>query len=217
MIQQDIPCAIATVVIKIEHKHRVLGVRAICHRLDTARSKAQASSIFIKTIFRKAKNRHYFLICFSVMLLVAIAQPLLTGRIYGEAEAVDLLESIKGSSLYFGSAVATASATILALMLTLLSVTSQVETSFDRSTYKGIRVIGALSTITFIGSVLLLLLLSLPIGEYDSIGKVWYAFLYYVLCTLNGLLAGVMIFSVLILFETITTLISRLAPEADED
>ena len=177
----------------------------------------QAEPIFIKTIFRRAKSRHYFLICLGVVLVVAVVQPLLTGRIYSEAEAVELLQSIKDSSLYFGSAVATASATVLALMLTLLSVTSQVDTRFDRSTYKGIRAIGALTTATFIGAVILLLLLSLPVGEYDSIGKVWYQVFYYVLCTLNGLLSGVMIFSILILFETITTLISKIAPDADED
>ena len=155
--------------------------------------------------------------CAGVALLVAIVQPLLTGHIYSEAKAIELVQSIKESSLYLGSAVATASATVLALMLTLLSVTSQVDTSFGISTYKGIRVIGAISTVTFIGSVILLLALSLPVGEYESISGVWYQILYYVLCTINGLLAAMMIFSVLILFETITTLISELAPEADED
>ena len=157
------------------------------------------------------------MLCIGVVLLIAVVQPLLTGHIYSEAKAIELVQSIKSSSLYFSSAVATASATILALMLTLLSVTSQVDTSFGISTYKGIRVIGAIATCTFVGSVILLLILSLPVGEYESLSKVWYQVLYYILCALNGLLAGLMVFTVLILFDTITTLISELAPAADED
>ncbi len=189
----------------------------ICHRMVESVFLWQANPIFIKTIIRRAKSRHYLLLCIGIAVLIAVVQPLLTGQIYSEAKAIDLVQSVKDSSLYFGSAVATASATVLALMLTLLSVTSQVDTEFDISTYKGIRVIGATSTITFIGAVIVLLLLSLPVGEYESVSKEWYQVMYYILCTLNGLLAGLMIFSVLVLFETITTLISKLAPEADED
>lgn len=155
------------------------------------------------------------MVCMGIAATVAIAQPLLTGHVYSGARAVDLLQSIKESSLYLGSAIATASATVLALMLTLLSLTSQVDTSFNRSTYEGIKLIGDISTATFIGSVALLLILSLPIGEFTVISDQWYAGLYYVLATLNGLLAGLMIVGVLVLSDTLKTLIKSLAPDED--
>ncbi len=149
----------------------------------------------------------------GIAATVAIAQPLLIGHIYSGTRAVDLLESIKESSLYLGSAIATASATVLALMLTLLSLTSQVDTSFNRSTYKGIKLIGDISTVTFIGSVALLLLLSLPIGEFKVISDQWYAGLYYVLSTLNGLLAGLMVVGVLGSFYETSYQSVRMSPQ----
>lgn len=146
---------------------------------------------------------------------MALLQPLLTDHIYSGTHAVDLLESIKESSLYLGSAIATASATVLALMLTLLSITSQVDKSFDRSTYQGIKLIGDISTATFIGSVALLLLLSLPIGEFEVISGRWYVGLYYALSLLNGLLSGLTVVGVLVLSDTLKTLIKSLAPDKE--
>ena len=100
-------------------------------------------------------------------------------------------------------------------MLTLLSVTHQSEISFSHSTYRGIRLIGFISTATFIGAVMLLLALSFPIGEFQTIDDRWFKGLYYTLSIMNGLLAGLMIIGVLILFDTITTLIKELSPDMD--
>ncbi|EDX84266.1 hypothetical protein S7335_1963 [Synechococcus sp. PCC 7335] len=144
---------------------------------------------------------------------VAVVQPLLTGRIYSEAESLQLLEGIRESSLYLSSAIATASVTTLALMLTLLSLASRADTDFDYDTYKGIELIGRLSTATFIGSVTQLLMLSFPIGEYENIGEAWFKVLYYMLSSLNGLLTGLMVVGVLVLFDTIITLIKKLSPD----
>lgn len=153
--------------------------------------------------------------CIGITALVAIVQPVFSGQIYSKAEALDLLEGLQNASLYFGSATATASATILALMLTLLSMTSQVDTQFDRSTYSGIRLIGLISTMTFVGSMLLLLSLSFPVGEFEKVPTQWFRALYYILSALNGFLAGLMIVGVLVLFETISLLINKIAPERD--
>ena len=140
---------------------------------------------------------------------------MLTGQIYSEAQVTQLLEGLKNSSLYFGSAIATASATTLALMLTLLSLASQADTSFEYETYKGIKLIGQLSTFTFIGAVTLLLMLSFPIGKFENIPPVWFQTIYYALSAVNGLLAGLMIVGVLILLDTITTLVKELSPDID--
>lgn len=149
----------------------------------------------------------------SITAVVAIAQPALTGHIYSEAQAVDLLVGIKEASLYLGSAIAAASATTLALMLTLLSLASNAETSFEYSTYKGIEIIGRLSATTFIGAVVQLLLLSFPIGEFKDIDERWFRGLYYLFSTVNGILTALMIVGVLILLDTIITLIKKLSPD----
>ena len=169
--------------------------------------------MFIKALITNTKHRRYAYLSASIAAVVAIAQPILTGSIYSEAQSIQLLEGIKSSSLYLGSAIATASATTLALMLTLLSIASKADTSFEYNTYKGIEIIGRISTATFIGSVVQLLLLSFPVGEFKNIPPTWYKGLYYVLSTVNGLLTGLMIVGVLILFDTIVTLIKELSPD----
>lgn len=163
-------------------------------------------------LWSSSKRKRYVFVCLIVTILIALGQPLLTGQVYGEAEAIALLSSLKDSSLYFGNAIATASATILALMLTLLSMTHQMDAEFDRSVYKGIRLIGLISTITFIAAVFLLLCLSLPVGEFENIPSTWFRALYYIISTLNVFLSGLMVIGVLMLFDTITTLIKKIAP-----
>ena len=162
-------------------------------------------------IFRNARTRRYLIVCSSVTALIVIGQLLLVGSIYSEAKAIDLIKGFQSSSLYFGSSIATASVTVLALMLTLLSMARDAKTSFDESIYRGIEIIGFISTITFVGAVLLLSCLSLPIGEFDNIPAGWFEILYYVLSTLHGCLAGLMITGVMILFDTIHTLIRKLS------
>ena len=98
-------------------------------------------------------------------------------------------------------------------MLTLLSLASNAETSFEYSTYKGIEIIGRLSATTFIGAVVQLLLLSFPIGEFANIDPRWFQGLYYLFSTVNGILTALMIVGVLILLDTIVTLIKKLSPD----
>lgn len=109
------------------------------------------------SVWRNSKRRCLSFICSAVIILLASTQPLLIGEIYIDVEAVELLKGLQSSSLYFGSAVAGGSATVLVLMLTLLSITNKLDVEFDRSSYGGIKLIGLISTVTFIDSVILLL------------------------------------------------------------
>ena len=166
-----------------------------------------------KSLWYNKRRKHYLFLSVSVAVVVGVVQPLLVNRVYSEAQLVDLLEGLKNASLYFGSAVATASATILALMLTLLSMTHQADKTFKRTTYQGIQLIGFVSTVTFIISILLLLCLSLPIGEFNNISANWFKAFYYTITVLNGVMSGLMIFGVLTLFEIIRDVIHKIAPE----
>ncbi len=53
------------------------------------------------------------------------------GQIYSGAKAIDLIGQLTQSALYFGSAIATSSATTLALMLTLIGMAHRSEAEFD--------------------------------------------------------------------------------------
>lgn len=151
----------------------------------------------------------------GVAIGFAILQWLLVGQIYGSAEAVKLIEALKSASLYYGSAIATSSATILALMLTLLGVTRQSESDFDRSTYETIEKIGLISTIALCGAILMLLVLSMPVGEFKNLPPAWYPILYNVLAVMNAVLSGLLIGAVILLFSTIRHVIKAVAPQAE--
>ena len=166
-----------------------------------------------KSVWGNKQRKTYLIVCVAVALAIAFVQPAITNRFYAENELLDLLSSIRDASLYFAAAVSTASATILALMLTLLSMTHQASIEFDRSTYRGIQLIGFVSTVTFIISIILLLCLSFPIGEFSSIPNHWYRILYYIITALNGAMSGLMIYGVLILFEIIRGIIHKIAPD----
>ena len=166
-----------------------------------------------RSLWESNRRKHYLIVCVGFAAIVAIVQPALISQVYSEAQLLDLLNGLREASLYFGSAIATAAATILALMLTLLSMPHQANKEFDRSTYRGIQLIGFVSTATFITAILLLLCLSLPVGELSRIPAVWFKGLYYVITTLNGVMSGLMIFGVLTLFEIIRDIIHKIAPE----
>lgn len=163
-------------------------------------------------LLHRPKARRYILIGSTTVVLISVVQPTFVGSIFSEAEAIKLVESLQQSSLYLGGSIAGVSATVLALMLTLLSMTNKVDSNFEKSVYRGIEAVGLISTITFVGAIFLLLFLSLPVGEFDNIPSGWFTGIYYILCTLNGCLSGLMVVGVLILFDTIRTLIKQLSP-----
>ena len=148
---------------------------------------------------------------------VTLAGQWLLGSIYSGYEARQFLESMSSSALYFGSAIVTASATILALMLTILSLTSQSDDDFDKVFYLRIERIGKLATIALMGGIVLLLFLSIPIKEADKVPSSWFTIIYYVLMTFLAALAGILISIVLMLQNSIGSLISIIRPSAEQE
>lgn len=151
----------------------------------------------------------------GVAAAMAIGSRFLVGAVYSQADAVQLIESLARSGLYLGSAIATSSATILALMLTLLGLTRKMDTDFDKEVFVRIDRIGLLSTIGLCGALGMLLILTLPVGEFDQLPKRWFPILYNVLVGITGILTGLLISTVLLLFTTLRRVISRVTPTDD--
>lgn len=148
---------------------------------------------------------------------IALSGQWLVGQVYSGWEARQLLESVISSALYFGSATVTGSATILALMLTMLGLTNNTDGEFDSIFFKRIERIGLLSTITLIAGVLLMLFLSVPVQESKDVPASWYKIIYYVLISYIAILSGLIVGVVLMLFNAIRSLIAVVKPTADED
>lgn len=133
------------------------------------------------------------------------------GHIYSDAKAVDLLGQLSRSALSFGAATATSSATTLALMLTALGMANRVEAEFDNRFYRNVYRIAKLSALTLIGSVLLLLVLSLPIGEFH-VESSWFIWLYRALFMMVALLSSLLVAMVVLVFATVRAVILNITP-----
>jgi ABC-type multidrug transport system permease subunit len=148
---------------------------------------------------------------------VALGGQWILGSVYSGYEARQFLESMSSSALYFGSAVVTGTTTILALMLTLLSLTSQSESDFDRLFYSRIKRIGQLATAGLMGGILLLLFLSIPVKDAQNTPASWFTIMYYLLMTFLAILAGLLISIVLMLQNAIGSLIKIISPNARQE
>jgi hypothetical protein len=143
---------------------------------------------------------------------VALAGQWFVGQIYSGTEARSLLEAMASSARSVGSSVVTASGTILALMLTMLSLTRQANSNFDRVFFKRIEHIALLSTISLASGTLILLFLSIPIQESQKVPSSWFSIVYYVLIILLGGVGGLLVAIVLMLYNAVQSLIQVLQP-----
>ena len=143
---------------------------------------------------------------------IAFAGQWFIGRIDDGYQARQLLQAMLTPALYFCASVVTASATILALMLTMLSLSDQSKIDFDKVFFHRIEQIGVLTTISLGSSILLLLFLSFPLEKSESPTQ-WFTTIYYILIVALALLAGLLVSIVLMLLNAIRSLIERVRPD----
>lgn len=145
---------------------------------------------------------------------VVIGGQLLVGRIYSETEARKLIEALVPSARTLGSGVVGATSTILALMLTMLSLSRHATSELESVFFKRVKRIGLLSTIALVTGSLLLLLLSLPLQESKNVPGFWFSAIYYALIGLTAGITGLFVAIVLMLYNALGSLIKVLRPLA---
>jgi hypothetical protein len=148
---------------------------------------------------------------------IALVGQWFIGRNYVGAQAKFLLQAINNSALWLGGSVVTASATILALMLTMLSLSDQTKIDFDKVFFRRIEQIGVMTTISLAGGILLLLFLSIPLQATDDVPNQSFTVIYYILIVFLSLLAGLLITVVLMLLNAIRSLIEGVRPDDLDD
>lgn len=134
----------------------------------------------------------------------------------GAWEAQNLLQAMIPTTRFLCSAMMTASATILALLLTLLSISSGSETKLRPNFFKRVKVLAMIDTAGFIASTVVLLMLIMPLGQSEEISGEAFTILYYAVLTVSALIGGLFVTIILMLYSTITDAVSVVALD-DED
>ena len=132
------------------------------------------------------------------------------GQIYSGTEARQFLEAVVPSSRAVGTSVVTASATILALMLTMISLSRQATSQLEATFFKRIERIGLLSTTAMVSGILLLLILSIPLQESKNLPNSWYTIVYYTLIVITAAVTGLLVAIVLMLYNAMQSLVKVL-------
>jgi hypothetical protein len=141
-----------------------------------------------------------------IAALVMGSVSLLVGRVSG-VEAENLLEATIPTTRFLCSGVMTASATILALMLTLLGISSGTEKSLVQEHYRRIRQIAVTVVIAFIYATVVLVAMVIPFGEDLDIPSGWYVAIYYAVTGSSALLGGLLVAVMFMLYAAIRDLI----------
>ncbi len=136
----------------------------------------------------------------------------LAGMVSG-AEAAGLLDAVKPSTRFLTSGVMTSTATIMALLLTLLSVSRSSDRKLRPLHYRRIDQTALLCAVTLIASILLLGLHSVPVRQADEIPGWLYPAAYYLLIGASGVVIGLMVAIVLQLYFTLRDMVAVFWPE----
>ena len=124
------------------------------------------------------------------------------------AESRLLLESSLPTVRFLASSVIAASATTLALLFTLLSLSGRTESALDSAFYHKIQRVALLDVVSFIVGVVLLLVLVLPISDQSNFSGTFYTVAYYTLTVGAAVSAGLLVSVILAIYAAVKALIA---------
>ena len=130
-----------------------------------------------------------------------------------DAEALDNLQEIRPTLRFTASGTLTATATILALMLTLLSFSENADRKLRGYHYDRIWWIARFSAAIFIAALLLLMILNVPINNAEETFDGMYDMVYYFMLGYAALVGGFMITIILLLYQAARDIIVIAHPD----
>jgi magnesium-transporting ATPase (P-type) len=152
-----------------------------------------------------------------IVALVAFMARMVVGRYFTGDQARDLVEAMTGSALFLAAAIATGSATIIALMLTLLGLARDAHDEFRRAFHDRIRTIAWLATVSLVGAVLVLVTMTIPVVESEAIPVDWYRNLWWVFSGAIAAVSGLFVSVVITLLVTVIGAVDVLTPDPPGD
>lgn len=135
----------------------------------------------------------------------------------GGWKAQALLESTMPTTRFLCSAVMTVSATTLALMLTLLGLSNNIDGDIKAAHFERIRQIALIDVIAFIGATVLLLAHTIPFGEDLNVAQHVYVIAYYSIMSGAALLGGTLVAMILMLYDAVRDLVRLFCSDRESD
>lgn len=142
----------------------------------------------------------------AVSALVMGAGTFILGEVSGYEARALLSSSLAGINMLCNTIILGAS-TILALMLTLLSISKASESKLSNAHYQHVLIVARTDTILIIITVITFLLLNLPITESKELPASWFSMIYYISLAMAAILGGIFIAVVTMLYGTIANVI----------
>ena len=99
------------------------------------------------------------------------------------------------------------SATILALLLTLLGISSGSNSKLKVGHYKQILTLAKFSSVLFITALIFYQFFNIPITESDNVPTSWFAMIYWFTLFTSSLLSGMLVAVILMLYSIIENII----------
>lgn len=132
-------------------------------------------------------------------------------------ETFVLLQISLETARSFSGTITLALGNILALMLTLLSLSAVTNIDLKWTHYLRIKQIAWVTACTLIASILIYQLLNIPLSEADDKNVPWFAYLYYATLASSSILGGALISIVLMIYNAAKDIILVLAPKETGD
>lgn len=142
--------------------------------------------------------------------LFAVGVMLLVGQV-GDYEARLLLEATMPTIRFLSSSVMTASATVLALMLTMIALSAEAEAELTGVHYQRIQQVSFMAVVALIAAIAVLMILTFPLEESEELSS-FYDVVYYTVMGMSAVLGGMMVALVLMLLNAIRELVQLFHP-----
>lgn len=131
------------------------------------------------------------------------------------SETFNLLQTSLETARSFAGTLTLALGNILALMLTLLSLSAATNIDLKWDLYLRIKQIAWLTTYTLVAAILIYLLLNFPLTEAQDKTLPWLSYVYYATLVFSSLLGGALISIVLMLYNAAKDIILALGPNEE--
>ena len=140
----------------------------------------------------------------------------LLGNLSGYKAKV-LLDGSMPSLTMMCNTTALASATIMALLLTLLGISAGSKNKFNENHYQQILLISRWNAAVFIASIIAFQFFNIPITETKEVEYDWWKWIYWASLAISAVLGGAIISIILLLYNTIKNMIKVVGIQPSEE